>query len=58
MLNTSNATETEVEAPGDSPNNAITVWSCELTTSVPNWMNPLPCSGVSLITCYTFTSSV
>ena len=33
---TSRATDTEVDAPGDSPNNAITEWSLELTTSVPN----------------------
>ena len=47
---TSNATDTEVEAPGDSPNKAITEWSSELTTSVPNWINPFPYSGVSLMT--------
>ncbi|CZR99247.1 hypothetical protein CDFC105_64073 [Clostridioides difficile] len=48
---TSSATDTEVDAPGDSPSNAITEWSSELTTSVPNWINPLPFSSVSLITC-------
>ena len=39
---TSNATETDVEAPGDSPSKAMIEWSLESTTSVPNWMNPLP----------------
>ena len=48
--NTSKATDTDVEAPGDSPNKAMTVLSLEFTTSVPNWIKPLPCSSVSLIT--------
>src|SRR5699024_5649738 len=48
---TSRATEQEVEAPGDSPSSAMTVWSSELTASVPNWMNPLPYSFLFLITC-------
>src|SRR5699024_144465 len=48
---TSRATDTETEAPGDSPSIAMTESSSEWTISVPNWMNPRPCSSVSLMTC-------
>lgn len=51
-----NMTAADVDAPGDAPNNAATVPSCDTTISVPNSNTP-PASLSFFITCTRWPAS-